>query len=123
MGLLDSLRGPVGQVMTTFGTSGVLRSFAENYDPNTGTNNRVATNTTVKAMVEDYPARDLLGGSRDTGGIIRGDKKVTFAGNAVSSAPTTKMQWVMGTDIYTIVKVDQQLGTDEVVTYTMQVRR
>ena len=123
MGLLDSLRGPVGQILTTFGTSGTLRSYAENYDPNTGTNNRVQTDTTVSALVEDYPARDTLGGSRDEGGIVRGDKKVTIAGNAVSTAPTTEMQWVFGGDTYQVVKVDQQMGTDQAVVYVLQVRR
>lgn len=123
MGLLDSLRGPVGQLMTTFGTSVTVRSFAENYDWNTGTNNRAPTDTAISALVEDYPARDTFGGSKDSGGIIRGDKKVTIAGNALAAAPTTKMQVLLGTTVYQIVKIDQQLGTDEVVTYTLQCRR
>lgn len=124
MGLLDNaLRGPVGRLMTTFGTSVTLRTHAENYDANTGTNNRTPTDATVSALVEDYPARDSLGGSRDAGGIVRGDKRVTFAGNAVATPPTTKMQVLIGTTVYSIVKVDQQLGTDQAVTYTLQVRR
>jgi hypothetical protein len=123
MGILDNLAGTVGSLLTKFGQSVTYRTYSESYDPATGANTLTATDTTVKAMVEDYPARDAKGGETSGDGIVRGDRKVTVAANALSAAPTTEAKVGIGGVFYAIVKVDTQYGTDNALLYVLQVRK
>lgn len=123
MGILDGLASTVGGLLTTFGQSVTLRTFSESYSPVTGRNTRTPTDVVVKALVEDYPARDTMGGETSGGGIVRGDRKVTVAASAVSSAPTTEAKVLIGGVLYSVVKVDTQFGTDQALMHVLQVRR
>lgn len=121
MGLLDGLATTVGGLLTKFGKLVTFTTYAESYDPATGTNTLVATDTTARAMVEDYPARDSRGGETSGDGIVRGDKKVTVAASAFT--PTTEAKVTIGSTQYSILKVDTQYGTDNALLYTCQCRR
>jgi hypothetical protein len=123
MGLLDNLAGTVGNLLTKFGTDSTWRTYTESYDPATGTNTLTATDATISAMWEDYPARDTKGGTTNTDGIVRGDKRVTAAANAFAVAPTVEGKWVRGGVQWSVVKIDEQMGTDSALLYTFQVRK
>lgn len=121
MGILDGLANTVGSLLTTFGQSVTFHTYAEVYDVDAGTNTLTATDTTAKALVEDYPARDMKGGESGGDGIVRGDKKLTVAANAFT--PTTEAKVTIGSSLYAILKVDTQYGTDDALMYVCQVRR
>lgn len=121
MGILDGLSGVVGNLLTTFGQELTFTSYAEVYDPAAGTNTLTATNTTARALVEDYPARDTKGGESGGDGVVRGDKRVTVAASAFT--PTTETRVTIGGLQYSILKVDTQYGTDNALMYTCQARR
>lgn len=123
MGILDNLAGTVGSLLTKFGQSVTYRTFSESYDPATGTNTLTSTDVTIKALVEDYPARDTKGGETSGDGIVRGDRKVTIAANALSAAPTTEARVGIGGVFYAIVKIDTQYGTDNALIYVLQTRK
>lgn len=121
MGALDGLAGTVGNLLGTFGKSITFHTYTETYDPATGTNKLVDTPTIAKALVEDYPARDMKGGETGGDGIIRGDRKVTVAASAFT--PTTENKVTIGPLLYSIIKVDTQYGTDDALMYVCQCRR
>lgn len=123
MGILDGLSSTVGNLLTTFGQQVTLRTYTEVFDPVAGTNTLTASDAAVRALVEDYPASDTKGGEVSGDGIVRGDKKVTIAASAVSTAPDTETDVVIGGTVFSLLKVDTQHGTDDALMYVCQARR
>lgn len=121
MGILDGLAGTVGNLIGTFGQEVTFTTYTETLDADAGTNKLTPSTTTVRAMVEDYPARDTRGGEAAGDGVVRGDKKVTVAASAFT--PTTEAKVTISGVQYSILKVDTQTGTDEALMYTCQARR
>lgn len=121
MGVLDGLSATVGNLLGTFGKEVTFTTYAETYDPTTGTNTLTPTDTTARALVEDYPARDLKGGESGGDGVVRGDRRLTVAASAFT--PTTEAKVSIGGVLYSILKVDVQYGTDNALMYVCQVRR
>lgn len=123
MGALDSLTKVADRLVGTFGKVVTLRTYTESYDPATGANTLTAVDTSVKALVEEYPARDTKGGETSGDGIVRGDRKVTIAADALTAAPTTEAKVVIGSVEYAIVKIDTQYATEDAALYILQCRR
>lgn len=123
MGVLDGLVKTAGTLVTKFGRNVTIRTYSEVYDPATGTNALTPTDVVVKAIVEDYPAKDAKGGTTTTDGIVRGDRRVTIAANAVSAAPNTETKVLIDSLLYAVVKVDTQYATDDAAVYVMQCRK
>lgn len=128
MGLLDNLAGPVGKLLTTFGTSVTYRpNEEETYSPSEGANVTTPASYTLKALVEEWADRDTRGGASSEGGTVRGDKRVTIAATEFTrtsaATPTTNADLTIGSLTYRVTKVDQQLGTDSPLLYVMRCSR
>jgi hypothetical protein len=119
MGLLDNaLRSASKTVLRKFGKSMTLRRVSTTYDPATGTNTQTTTDYTVYGRVEEYADAQV------DGTLIRtGDRRVLIAAAEVSITPLTSDQLLIASVPHAIVNVKATDATEEVATWTLQVRK
>lgn len=124
MAVLDKLAGLVGKTIARYGQSVTYRTVTPGaYSPATGASSDTETDSTVSALVEDYPNLLAQSADSDAGGIRRGDKKLTVAASALATPPTPKDRVQVGGVWYNVVSIDAQYGSADALYYVIQARR
>lgn len=124
MTILDApLRRAARSVLETFGKQATLRTVVSTYDPAAGEAVDVPTDVSVRALIEDYSALQMMGGSSESGeGVLRGDRKATIAAEGIPE-PTPASRLVVDGQGWGVVKVDREYSGDLPVLYVLQIRR
>ena len=118
MTLLD---GPIRKVAKTvidrFGTDVTLRAIGRStYNVTNGASTQTPTDSPLKGILSEYNAYEI----GDT--IKAGDRKLEIAASALSSAPTTGDQVLVGNGLYRIVRIRIHMSGDQAALYELQLR-
>lgn len=124
MGVLDRpLRSVALKLIDKFGKLVTLTTPGGVYDEASGDVTGGPVAVQVRAIVEDYPALQTSGGSREGGdAILRGDKKVTVAAQALAGKPSPTQTVTVDQETFGIIKVDAVFSGDEAAIYVLQCR-
>lgn len=123
MGTLDGLRNTAKAIVDTFGTSVTLTSHSTlAYTVSTGVPTATTATTTVKAVVVRQSDEDpsAFAESARTGRWT--DARVIVAASDLSTKPDTDDTVTIDGDIYRIIDVKTERGTDQAVVYDMSLR-
>lgn len=118
MSLDSPLRKVAQTVLKHFGTDVTFRRVTGTaYSTTTRTMAPTTADTTVKARIDEYKDRELS----DT--IHAGDRKITVAAADLAYTPSVDDLVVIATVVYTVIRVEPQLATDQAAIHVVQVRR
>ena len=119
MSLLDKpLRKVSKQLISKFGTAvTVVRRGDATYNVETGTTTESSTNYTIKAVIDDYTAKEI------TGLVQVGDRRLTIASSALPFEPTTSDQLIFEGITHNIISTNAAYSGDLSAVITLQVRK
>jgi hypothetical protein len=120
MAILDKpLRKVATRLIKQFGTTVTLiRRGAPSYNIQTGTSVESVTEYAVKAVIEDYKARELQEGL-----VKVGDRKVLIASADLTFEPQPSDQIVFDGITHNIISIQQFYSGDQSAIFSCQVRR
>lgn len=114
MSLANSLSPTITDVITQFGSDGVLKSASgSTYDTSTGTVTKTQSDTNIKIIVESYQSNEL------NENIQTGDLKFLVV---LSSEPKLSDIVTFNGKSYNIVHIQPNILQNVVLFYTLQVR-
>ena len=117
MGLASSLQKVAGKAISKFGGDVTIRYVTEgSYNTTTGEIVRSSSDVAIKGIVEDV-------GQRDVNDLIRaGDKKLTVAANALTTAPQTNDLVLISSVVHQIVQLATIEQDNTAITYELFLR-
>lgn len=126
MALLDPIfRGLGKDLLALLGGTATLQKTVEDYDPDTDT----STTTTTEVVVKHSPPEAYTGYDIDGTVIQAGDAKTMVSakeldekGFSLAPGSHTRTYMVIGTQRWTIVRVNEIRSGDEVAVYELQLR-
>ena len=117
MALSSSLRKVASKVVGKFGGDVLVRIItAGTYNTTDGTINQSASDTTVKGVLSDVSLREA------NELIQAGDKRLLIAASAVTTAPETKDQVVIGSVVHQIIRVNTTEQANTAIVYELILR-
>jgi len=117
MGLANSLKKVAGKAISKFGGDVTIRYVTEgSYNTTTGEITRSSSDATIKGILEDVNQRDV-------NELIRaGDKKLTVAANALTTAPQTNDLVLISSVVHQIIQITKQEQDNTAITYELFLR-
>jgi len=120
MAILDKpLRKVSTKLIRRFGTTVTLiRKSAPVYDVETGTATESATNYQVKAIIQDYNAKEMQEGL-----VKVGDRRVLFASAELPFEPQPSDQVVLEGITHNVITIQQFYSGDQSAVFSCQLRK
>lgn len=120
MAILDKpLRKVSNQLIRRFGTTVTLiRKGAPAYDIDSGTSTESGVKHTIKAIIQDYNAKEMQDGL-----VKVGDRRILFASSELPFEPQPSDQIVFGGITHNVISIQQFYSGDQSAVFSCQVRK